>query len=50
MLELSEELRQLCALASKEKDTEKLLALVQEINRLFQEYEKQRKQMNRSAS
>jgi hypothetical protein len=33
--ELPEELRQLCALASKEMDSEKLFALVAEINRLF---------------
>jgi len=37
---LPEELRQLCELASKETDTEKLFALVAEINRLLQEYEK----------
>ncbi len=39
-MELPEELRQLCELASKETDTEKLFALVAEINRLLQEYEK----------
>ena len=48
-MELPEELRQLCELAScelasKEMDTEKLFALVAEINRLFQEYEKKNKQ------
>ena len=42
MPELTEELRQLCRLASKEIDSEKLYALVSEINRLFQEYEKQK--------
>ena len=42
MLQLPEELRQLCELASKEMDTEK--PLVAEINRLFQEYEKNNKQ------
>jgi hypothetical protein len=50
VLELPEELRQLCALASKEKDSEKLVALVKEINRLFQEYEKQKRQMHRRVS
>jgi len=40
VLQLPEELRQLCELASKEMDTEKLFALVAEINRLSQEYEK----------
>ena len=40
MLQLPEELRQLCELASKQMDTEKLFALVAEINRLSQEYEK----------
>ena len=44
MLQLPEELRQLCELASKEMDTEKLFALVAEINRLSQEYEKNNKQ------
>jgi len=44
VLQLPEELRQLCELASKEMDTEKLFALVAEINRLFQEYEKNNKQ------
>ena len=44
MLELPEELRQLCELASNEMDTEKLFALVAEINRLLQEYEKKNKQ------
>ena len=39
-MELPEELRQLRELASKETDTEKLFALVAEINRLLQEYEK----------
>ena len=43
-MQLPEELRQLCELASKEMDTEKLFALVAEINRLFQEYEKTNKQ------
>jgi hypothetical protein len=38
--ELPEELRQLCALASKEMDSEKLFALVAEINRLFKECER----------
>jgi hypothetical protein len=40
VLRLPERLRQLCELASKERDSEKLFALVAEINRLFQEYEK----------
>ena len=44
VLELPEELRQLCELASKEMDTEKLFALVAEINRLFQEDEMKNKQ------
>ena len=44
MLQLPEELRQLCELASKQMDTEKLFALVAEINRLSQEYEKKNKQ------
>jgi len=44
VLQLPEELRQLCELASKEMDTEKLFALVAEINRLSQEYEKKNKQ------
>ena len=44
MLQLPEELRQLCELASKEMDTERLFALVAEINRLSQEYEKKNKQ------
>ena len=35
---------QLCELASKEMDTEKLFALVAEINRLFQEDEMKNKQ------
>jgi hypothetical protein len=41
--ELPERLRQLCELASKEHDSEKLLALVAEINCLFQEYDKAEK-------
>jgi hypothetical protein len=49
VLELPEELRQLCELASKEMDTEKLFALVAEINRLFQEYEKKNKQTARKS-
>ena len=40
MLELPEELRRLCALASKEMDPEKLFALAAEITRLFNEYER----------
>jgi len=44
VLELPEELRQLCELASKEMDTEKLFALAAEINRLFQEYKRKNKQ------
>jgi len=44
VLQLPEELRQLCELASKQMDTEKLFALVAEINRLSQEYEKKNKQ------
>jgi hypothetical protein len=35
---LPEKLRQLCELASKEYDSEKLLALLAEINRLSEEY------------
>ena len=42
MLSLPEELRRLCELASKEMDSERLLALVQEIDRVFQEYERKR--------
>ena len=45
-LSLPEELRRLCELASKEMDPEKLLALVEEINRQFQEYE-QKKQKSK---
>jgi len=44
VLQLPEELRQLFELASKEIDTEKLFALVAEINRLFQEDEMKNKQ------
>jgi hypothetical protein len=49
-LELPEELRQLCEVASKEMDPEKLFALVAEINRLFQEYEREKKQIDKSLS
>jgi len=35
---LPEELRQLCELASKETDAEKLFAIVSEIDRLFREW------------
>jgi hypothetical protein len=42
VVSLPEELRRLCELASKEMDPEKLLALVQEIDRLFQEYERKK--------
>jgi hypothetical protein len=42
VLRFSEELRQLCELASKEMDPEKLLTLVKEIDRLFQEYEQKK--------
>jgi hypothetical protein len=42
VLSLPEELRRLCELASKEMNPEKLLALVQEIDRLFQEYEQKK--------
>ncbi len=44
---LPEELR-LCELASKEMDTEKLFALVAEINRLFQENEKNKQTTQKS--
>ena len=40
---LPEKLRQLCELASKETDPEKLFALVAEIDRLFREYEQKQK-------
>jgi hypothetical protein len=43
VLRLPERLRQLCELASKEYDSEKLFALVAEIDRLFQEYDKAEK-------
>ena len=39
---------QLCELASKEMDTEKLFALVAEINRLFQENEKNKQTTQKS--
>jgi hypothetical protein len=39
---LPEELWRLCELASREMDPEKLLALVREIDRLFQEYEQKK--------
>ena len=45
---LPEELRQLCELASKEMDTEKLFALVAEISRLFQENEKNKQTTQKS--
>jgi len=44
---LPEELR-LCELASKEMDTEKLFALVAEINLLFQENEKNKQTTQKS--
>jgi hypothetical protein len=40
VMSLPEELRHLCELASREMNPEKLLALVQEIDRLFHEYER----------
>jgi hypothetical protein len=42
VVSLPEELRRLCELASKEMDPEKLLALVQEIDRLYQECERKK--------
>jgi hypothetical protein len=42
VLNLPEQLRRLCELASKEVDPEKLLALVTEIDRVCQEYEQKK--------